>query len=57
MDILEKLNQGGIENELPSKFSIATIKGRLDLDKAVIAGHSFGGATTISTLSQDKRFK
>ena len=31
-------------------------QGRLDLRKAAIMGHSFGGATAIQALSQDHRF-
>ena len=31
-------------------------QGRLDMRKAAIMGHSFGGATTIQALSQDHRF-
>ena len=32
------------------------LQGRLDVRKAAIMGHSFGGATTIQTLSEDERF-
>ena len=29
----------------------------MDLSKPIIAGHSFGSATTLRTLAVDKRFK
>ncbi|WP_342438494.1 prolyl oligopeptidase family serine peptidase [Paenibacillus sp. FSL L8-0436] len=32
-------------------------QGRMDLDRAGIFGHSYGGATTAEALAQDKRFK
>ena len=32
-------------------------KGRLDLNKVAIVGHSFGGATTVMSLAKDKRFR
>ena len=33
------------------------LQGLLDLSKATVAGHSFGGCTALKTLAQDKRFK
>ncbi|XP_076042589.1 platelet-activating factor acetylhydrolase-like isoform X2 [Oratosquilla oratoria] len=57
LDILEKLNLGGISNELPSKFDLKQLRGNLDLSQPVMAGHSFGGGTTIFTLAKDHRFK
>ena len=34
-----------------------SFKGRLDLNKVAIVGHSFGGATTAMSLAKDKRFR
>ena len=36
---------------------IFPFKGRLDLSKVAVVGHSFGGATTVLTLAKDKRFR
>ena len=36
---------------------ILVLKGRLDLNKVAMVGHSFGGATTVKTLIKDKRFR
>ena len=38
-------------------YSMSTLQGLMDLRKPIIAGHSFGGATTLRTLEKDKRFK
>ena len=29
----------------------------MDLNQVAVMGHSFGGATTVQTLSEDPRFK
>ena len=34
-------------------FNYGQFKGRLDLDKVAIMGHSFGGGTVVQTLSQN----
>nr|XP_027220091.1 platelet-activating factor acetylhydrolase 2, cytoplasmic-like isoform X1 [Penaeus vannamei]XP_027220092.1 platelet-activating factor acetylhydrolase 2, cytoplasmic-like isoform X1 [Penaeus vannamei] len=56
LDVLEKLNKGGVKNDLPSTFDLEQLAGRLDLSKPIMAGHSFGGATTLCILAEDKRF-
>ena len=38
-------------------FHFGQFKGRLDVDKAAVMGHSFGGGTTVLSLVQDERFK
>ena len=38
-------------------FDFSQFQGRLNLDLVAVMGHSFGGATTIQTLSEDQRFK
>ena len=32
-------------------------KDRIDVGNTILAGHSYGGATTLMTLAKDKRFK
>ena len=44
------------ERPIPCHCVPCTLQGRLDLNKAAIMGHSFGGATTIQALSEDQRF-
>ncbi len=44
-------------NLLGVSLDFSQFKGRLDLSTAGMIGHSFGGATVIQTLSDDKRFK
>ncbi|XP_018021238.2 platelet-activating factor acetylhydrolase isoform X2 [Hyalella azteca] len=57
LTIMERLNSGGVENELKNAFDIRQLIGRLDLSRPIIAGHSFGGCAAINTQLQDKRFK
>ncbi|KAL6036789.1 hypothetical protein STEG23_035091 [Scotinomys teguina] len=45
------------ENILGSDFNLNQLKGAIDGDKIAVIGHSFGGATVIHTLSEDRRFK
>ena len=33
------------------------LQGNMDMEKVAVMGHSFGGSTTIQTLSEDIRFK
>ena len=40
-----------------SKYDFKQFKGSMDVSTAAVIGHSFGGATTIQTLSEDTRFK
>ena len=58
LDVLYLLNEGAeINNMLGGSFDFKQFKGRLDVATAAIMGHSFGGATTVQTLSEDTRFK
>ena len=58
LDLLGVLNDGGeVGNMLGVNFDFHQFQGRMDIDTAAIMGHSFGGATTVQTLSEDKRFK
>lgn len=45
------------ENILGSDFDVKQLKGAIDRNKIAVAGHSFGGATVIQSLSEDQRFK
>lgn len=56
--MLEDLAKGSIEdNELPSSLSAKAFEGKIDTTHPILAGHSFGAATTILALSKDSRFK
>lgn len=58
LDILEALNKGEpVVNILDPFFKANNFEGIMDMSKVSLAGHSFGGATTIHTLSIDLRFK
>ncbi|XP_052823254.1 platelet-activating factor acetylhydrolase isoform X2 [Octopus bimaculoides] len=58
LELLHKLNNGEtISNLLDTNMSSDLFKEHLDLSNVCIAGHSFGGATTIMVLAKDKRFR
>jgi platelet-activating factor acetylhydrolase len=58
LDILTLLNQGAeIWNMLGGDYDLKQFKGSMDLSKAGVMGHSFGGATAVQTLTMDDRFK
>ena len=52
-DIENMLEAGGTNGR---GFDFSQFKGSLDVESAAVMGHSFGGATTIQTLSEDPRF-
>ena len=57
--MLYLLNNGeNIRNMLETgrEFDFSQFKGSLNVESAAVMGHSFGGATTIQTLSEDPRF-
>ncbi|KAK4299482.1 hypothetical protein Pmani_028239 [Petrolisthes manimaculis] len=57
LDVLHKLNEGQVKNELVTGFDLKQLCHRLDLTDPIMSGHSFGGGTAIATLAKDKRFK
>ena len=62
LNMLYLLNNGeNIRNMLETggsgrDFDFNQFKGSLNVESAAVMGHSFGGATTIQTLSEDPRF-
>ena len=59
LDVVIKLGKGEpVENILPDadKFNLCMLKGSMELRAPVMAGHSYGGATTVLTLAKDERF-
>uniref|UniRef100_H2ZF45 1-alkyl-2-acetylglycerophosphocholine esterase n=1 Tax=Ciona savignyi TaxID=51511 RepID=H2ZF45_CIOSA len=56
LDCLQNLNDGNLKT-VEGNENLNQFKGNLDLDKCGILGHSFGGATTVTSLSMDSRFK
>lgn len=58
LDLLEQLNAGHKINNLASEeFPLETLKGKLNFEKPIMMGHSFGGASALLTLYKDQRFK
>ncbi|XP_074093212.1 platelet-activating factor acetylhydrolase isoform X2 [Macrotis lagotis] len=58
LSLILDINQGKtVKNVLNSTFDLRQLKGTIDENKIAVMGHSFGGATTIQSLSQDQRFK
>ncbi|KAK3093580.1 hypothetical protein FSP39_017690 [Pinctada imbricata] len=59
LDVLFALNNGDeVHNSmLGAHFNIKQFVNRLDLSRVSVMGHSFGGSTSLCTLSRDQRFK
>lgn len=58
LNILEDVNNGiQIRNLIKSNCFLGNFCGLFDMSRTCIAGHSFGGATVLKTLSVEKRFK
>lgn len=57
MDCVEQLNNGELKNVLPSDVDLSQFMNRIDTEKCAVIGHSYGGATVISSLASDDRFK
>ena len=59
LNLMEELNKGSnITNVLEdaAEYKLEVFKNMMDLSKPILTGHSYGGATTMMTLAQDKRF-
>lgn len=57
-DMLENLNRGKLVlNILDTNFNSIQFKDQLNIKKAFMIGHSFGGATTILCLASEVRFR
>ena len=65
LDFLLNLNKGQVPHnvidDVPTdrkiEFKLEDLVGKLDVDTLTMAGHSFGGATALLTLSQRPEFK
>ncbi|KAL8572853.1 hypothetical protein ACOMHN_011102 [Nucella lapillus] len=58
LNILTEMNAGtNVHNTLGLTFNTQHFKGRLDLSKVSLIGHSFGGSTCVATLALEPRFK
>lgn len=65
LDVILKIHEGVLPQNIidlvPTKheieFKLADLIGRIDVDNITMAGHSFGGATALLTLSKRKEFK
>ena len=67
LDLLISLNEGApvqnvfnqltvTRNSQTHPQDLSVFRDKLDVNKPIMSGHSFGGATTILTLSEDHRF-
>ena len=60
LNIMHLLNNGGdIQNMLEGggDFDFGQFKGRLEVERAAVIGHSFGGSTTVQVMCDEPRFK
>ncbi|XP_052764491.1 platelet-activating factor acetylhydrolase 2, cytoplasmic-like [Mya arenaria] len=58
LDMLTSINAGqSVRNFLGFHFNLKQFKGRLDLDRASVIGHSFGATTVAAALAEDTRFR
>ncbi|EPQ04423.1 Platelet-activating factor acetylhydrolase [Myotis brandtii] len=46
-----------VKNVLDSEFDMQRLRDSIDRDKIAVMGHSFGGATVIQALHDDRRFR
>ncbi|CAG0885682.1 unnamed protein product [Darwinula stevensoni] len=58
---MEELNSGNLDFSslsLPSDIStLKQIQGEINMEKVVVSGHSFGGATTLVSLTKEPKFR
>lgn len=58
LNLILDINSGKpVKNILKLPFAIKQLTDSVDVNKIAIMGHSFGGATVLQTLSEDKRFR
>lgn len=60
LNLMEELNKGSnITNVLEDSkdYDLTMFKNGMNVQQPILSGHSYGGATTMMTLAQDKRFK
>lgn len=58
LNVLTDLDKGvTILNQLGGNYNLKLFKDMLDLTKVSLVGHSFGGSTSVCTLSKDRRFR
>nr|XP_020038138.1 platelet-activating factor acetylhydrolase [Castor canadensis] len=58
LSLILDIDQGvPVKNVLGLDFDLEQFKGSIDRSRIAIIGHSFGGATVIHTLSEDRRFR
>jgi len=58
LDLVLRLNDNGqCTNVLEEDFDLSMFKNTMQITAPVLAGHSYGGATTLMTLVKDPRFQ
>ena len=60
LNLMEELEKGSnVSNVLEdrSEYDLSMFRNSLDISNPIMAGHSYGGATTLMALSKDSRFK
>ncbi|KAG8143127.1 putative Platelet-activating factor acetylhydrolase protein [Naja naja] len=56
--LIQSINSGKVvANLLSTDFDLSALKDNVDLTKAVVMGHSFGGATSVLALVKEAQFK
>ncbi|XP_030054642.1 platelet-activating factor acetylhydrolase [Microcaecilia unicolor] len=58
LNLMLDINDGKkVTNALSLPFDWSVLKNSIDINRMCVAGHSFGGATAIQSLSKDARFR